>query len=552
MVHNDNGGSLSQIPQAKWFNLHKVGYNLPESLDYLALGDSYSSGEGDTEKNEYGDKYYRPYTNNEENKNAGIPREKCHISTRSYPYKLAEAMDLAKDDPKQWDTIACSGATAWDVKKQASLNYAGQNKGASKVWSWDAYDERLKGYDVSSLKVQALNEFIPGRQKQIEFVKKYKPKAVTLTIGGNDVDFGGKMSKCVINPNTSCEISTEDGRKKLGKELQDQFKNLTFLYKELRAASSSTRIFIVGYPQIVNGTPDASCPTNIGGLDAKERRVIEEGYAYMNDVIEAAAKHIGVKYIDVEDSFSGHKLCDGSRDTYATGVAFSGDSERQESFHPNAKGNQAIADMVQERLRVGSVQYTLLDYPYEQQADPAISTPALTPYLSGSSDQKKVVTKKIAPSAAQKNSPIQIFMDVLSLGPTSLVNLFLHSDPIELGEYTVSEDGSLDATITIPENVPAGYHTLVLEGVTYSGEPVQYEQVIFVHGSNLNDIDEDGIDDSVDPCLFITPTSFDEDRDGIDDACDPEIGEAPQDPYRVRAGNPGKTYAGQPEKESNL
>lgn len=60
---------------SKWFTLAASGYD-PLRLDYLALGDSYSSGEGDTEKDEYGNKYYREYTDVEEDLSNNIPREK--------------------------------------------------------------------------------------------------------------------------------------------------------------------------------------------------------------------------------------------------------------------------------------------------------------------------------------------------------------------------------------------------------------------------------------------------------------------------------------------
>ncbi len=53
-------------------------YN-PTRLDYLALGDSYSSGEGDTEIIN-GVSYYTPVTDG----NRG-----CHLSTRSYPFRLS-------------------------------------------------------------------------------------------------------------------------------------------------------------------------------------------------------------------------------------------------------------------------------------------------------------------------------------------------------------------------------------------------------------------------------------------------------------------------------
>ena len=70
----------------------------PTKLDYLALGDSYSSGEGDTEKNSATrQKYYRQLTDVNEDKKQGIPGEKCHSSTRSYPYKLAQYMELKQN-----------------------------------------------------------------------------------------------------------------------------------------------------------------------------------------------------------------------------------------------------------------------------------------------------------------------------------------------------------------------------------------------------------------------------------------------------------------------
>ena len=69
----------------------------PTKLDCLALGDSFSSGEGDTDKNPAtGQKYYRQWTDVNEDKAKGAPREKCHVSTRSYPYKLANWMGLGK------------------------------------------------------------------------------------------------------------------------------------------------------------------------------------------------------------------------------------------------------------------------------------------------------------------------------------------------------------------------------------------------------------------------------------------------------------------------
>ena len=63
-------------------------------LDYLAMGDSYSSGEGDIE-NGFSEFYI---------KNTGSPKD-CHLSSRSYPYILAKRQNI-----KGVQSVACSGA----------------------------------------------------------------------------------------------------------------------------------------------------------------------------------------------------------------------------------------------------------------------------------------------------------------------------------------------------------------------------------------------------------------------------------------------------------
>ncbi|MGB4957210.1 MAG: hypothetical protein WBO49_02065, partial [Candidatus Saccharimonas sp.] len=210
----------------------KVTLSIPTSaplqLDYLALGDSFSSGEGDLGRDPKTNlKYYREHTDDDGTAMVDgftdkvRPREKCHISTNSYPYHLAQGMDLglptSSSNTTSWQSVACAGATAWDVKEQGSDEYEGQGDGGQ---------PRLQGYNVAELKTQALNEFIPGRQKQIEFVKKYQPKVITLTMGGNDINFAGKMRECVQSPAT-CPYATDEWRARLKNEIYGQFNNLT-------------------------------------------------------------------------------------------------------------------------------------------------------------------------------------------------------------------------------------------------------------------------------------------------------------------------------------
>lgn len=67
-----------------------------QTLDYLALGDSYASGEGAYN--------YEPETDTSEND--------CHLSKDSYPYLISDQLNM-----ESFKSIACSGARIQDVLK---------------------------------------------------------------------------------------------------------------------------------------------------------------------------------------------------------------------------------------------------------------------------------------------------------------------------------------------------------------------------------------------------------------------------------------------------
>jgi lysophospholipase L1-like esterase len=489
-------------------------YDYPQ-IDYLALGDSYSSGEGDTEKDRHGYKYYRNMTDQNEDKANNRPAEKCHVSTRSYPYLLARSMNLTLDSPREWNTVACSGAKIWDLKEQASEQYEGQGK-------------RLIDYDYQQLKSTALNEFIPGRQKQVEFVKKNRPKMITLTIGGNDIGFGEKVDACVRSIST-CDFAKPGNRIKLKNELLRQYDELVDLYQELAKVSyNQTKIYVLGYPQFINSVEGARC-NNIYLLDAQERKMITESITYLNRIIQKASERAGVFYIDIEGGLGNHKICDSNEQhvTAITNIFGWNGNEANESFHPNAKGHDDIARAFKARLNnINPLNYNTCPgsnkkiCPKLNVTKSSIITPG---YFNTGTQTESVSYQKVsvvnAPIIKTKSYNLNIFQQILN--PSSIVSIILHSEPVSLGEYFAEDDGSINVNITIPSYVAPGIHTLTLAGVTYSGEPVEYYEVVEVQGTDPNDVDEDGIQDDVDECMYINPVNVDDDRDGIDDACDP-------------------------------
>ena len=477
----------------------------PTKLDYLALGDSYSSGEGDTEKNSATrQKYYRQLTDVNEDKKQGIPGEKCHISTRSYPYKLAQYMELKQTGTKQWDTVACGGATIHDLNGSNSGGYDGQN-------------DRLRDYaDKNTLQNMALNEIIPGRVKQIEFVKKYQPKVITLTAGGNEVGFGKKIQSC-IDPRVS--ILTCDWAKNemdtLGSQIKGQFDQLVELYKELKAASPGSKIYAIGYPQFITDAEPAACGLNAGAIDLDERRMVVRATQYMNEVIEAAARKAGVKYVDISQALNGGKMCE-KHQIYMTGIVGLGE---QESYHPNKFGHTVIFVEIAKQLNHES----LLTYSkYPTAGDESVNAPSSIYFDKGA--PSSVNTTMLANSKPSKGSKQKVALAKNSLQPGSSARVEIRSKPVDLGSYTVLNDGSIKETITIPENIPAGYHTLFIYGKSASGEDIKITQTLLVTGKDKEDLDDDGVKDANQPCgAFLKPSGKDEDLDGIDDACDPEI-----------------------------
>ncbi len=506
----------------KQASLSATGY-VPIKLDYLALGDSFSSGEGDIEKNpDTGHTYYLSRTNDPGGN--GMPRETCHISSRSYPFQLATAYNIS--DKTQ--SIACSGAETKDMRYASK--YIGQNN-RLKV---------LSPFDRLQWQGDALASFVPGRIEQIRFVSKYQPKAITLTVGGNDVDFGSRINKCASSGDICEYVTNSKSRAKLGYEIQNQFENLKSLYLDLHKASPKTKIYVLDYPSFINPEIGQNCRYDDGYLKSEEKTLIDESIKYMNATIKNATEAAGVNYIDIYSSLIGGRICDSSG-KYVTSlqdVGLLNSSQYYTTFHPNNQGHQKIAKKIQNYFDTSN----LIDYNNIPDQNPLIVAPDPTEYFSTSMSQYLSENNSkhtiITADEQTKTQAFDISLDEFSFGPGEQVDATIHSIPTDLGTFTSASDGAVNATLTIPESVSTGLHTLILSGKSYSGEPIELYQTVLVKGTDPNDIDEDGILDNLDSCLFISPIGVDADNDGLDDMCDPEIGESK--PYRARNGNINK------------
>jgi hypothetical protein len=207
------------------FAIDNVVY--PKALSLAALGDSYSSGEGNP-----------PFI-----KAAGD----CDRSSAAWPTQLGK---LDESIPDVTD-IACSGAHS-----------------------------------------SALTQIFKGQASQTSQLTALMPATdlVTLTIGGNDVDFSGILADC-FKPFRNC---VSDGR--------------------LKTAESDVQ---------------AELPTLVGDYNA----------------VQAAAKQATVKYVSTLGVLHGHELC--TEDPWVFEIGYTGGASRG---HPTFFGQGAIEHTVQSYL----------------------------------------------------------------------------------------------------------------------------------------------------------------------------------------------------------
>ena len=291
--------------------------DIDSQIDYLALGDSYISGEGAFN--------YQAGTDTKNNT--------CHLSLVSYPYLIGQYLDYSS-----YHSVACSGAIIDDII-DPSIQYS--NKGSQ---AGSKLDPDFDG--------EIYSNFLPGYRAQVEFVSRYRPKVVNLSIGGNDIGFSKIVTKCAAFWNTdNCYESYED-RVELVRLINSKFPDMVETFTKVKQQTSAdSRIYIIGYPQIAK--PGGNCAVNVW-LSDQEARFSELIIEYLNTVIKAAADRAGALYVDTQDAFDGYRLCEGTPGSVAVNGLTAGKDAPElldgkfpkflgnESYHPNDLGHRLL------------------------------------------------------------------------------------------------------------------------------------------------------------------------------------------------------------------
>ncbi len=467
---NSDGGELSFYASSYLGDMREVTLRAKDypfkQLAYLALGDSFSSGQGETS-----DAHYINGTNDE--------FDKCHVSDRSYPYLIAHALQIKDEDFK---SVACSGAVTEDVVG-ADLTYWGQG---------NRLGEGGSGFNIITktlVQDSSLESFYPGRVKQISFVKKYQPKVITIGIGGNDIGFMDKLSSCVGIG--TCEwAATTKGREKTALEVKTLFSTLVDTYTQLHDSSPQSKIYAVGYPKVIATIGSCSGITGIM-LNADERQFMNEGIIYINSIILAASKAAGIKYLDIQDSLGDSVLCGTASHISMNGLRIGDDVAPiekmsslkfigSETFHPKPLGHSMF-----ELAIIGSVP-NLAAYSYCAGVSTVCPDSSTAPYPSnywledgithGYETQRTVqyVQNRSKTNMRQKT----LVLNDYTFASGSSVRAEIHSEPIVLGLFTADANGALRVDVDLPADLPEGYHTIHLYGTTYSGDSTDLYDVI--------------------------------------------------------------------------
>ncbi|WP_250031841.1 NucA/NucB deoxyribonuclease domain-containing protein [Paractinoplanes maris] len=334
------------------------------AAQFVALGDSYSSGEGTA-----------PYDRNSDLKRTnGGPTDSnaCHRSTNgAYPrlVKLPGAADTIEQQAAKGQAsfalIACSGARTTGVATEAVNNPpAASDTGGHTDWGSRSFQHgELTQVDQGYLDVDTTH--------------------VTISIGGNDARFAEVLRGCILTFADGCELNDykltrsnnkvdpEPLRTYETKLIRDWLPaKLKATYRAIHTRAPNAKIVVVGYPQMrPDEEPNGTCwkmsgPTQIflneltHHLTAATMKAVSEVHdegmdiRYVNSTLKWRLISDGGKHWACQNVLDGTDDTRWSEAVLGKSEDGSGDSDPGSgSWHPNDVGQRQLASMVNSVLR---------------------------------------------------------------------------------------------------------------------------------------------------------------------------------------------------------
>jgi lysophospholipase L1-like esterase len=261
---------------------------------YVALGDSFSSGEGAFS--------YLPAA-------PGRP-EKCHRSRDAYSQLLAaRLLGGVQHDPAR-DFLACSGD---------------------------------KVADLESRQLGALGPDVA---------------VVTVGIGGNDSGWIDVIKACMIDAASHPRPGSGRGCNHIiddvfGQRLPDLRRRLAEAYSAIKARAPQATVIVVGYPAIFEDSYRSTFCASAGSLTRGARADLRKAAGRLDGEIAAVARRFGFRFVDPRAAFDDHRICGPAAD-WLHGVTFGRNGEpaiSPQTFHPNPSGQRGFADAIADANR---------------------------------------------------------------------------------------------------------------------------------------------------------------------------------------------------------
>jgi GDSL-like lipase/acylhydrolase family protein len=413
------------------FSIGEFGIN---GGGYVALGDSYSSGEGNP-----------PF---QAGTNGG--GDFCHRSDAAYSEVLGSEIGLS---PLFY---ACSGAVTSDI--------------TSTVHYTEPPQITRDGVDQST-------------------------QLLTMTIGGNDAGFSGVLKSCIeqklkadafnaligpvavwlgLGKDPSCAHSSS-----FTSSVDTQVRNVFWPVKltELQVLSATdpdkTSIIVADYPRLFPTSSDDQGCTQLSFLFTKDDMNWMNGEGdVLDSVLQEAAGEAGVNFVDVRGAFAGHEVCTG--DPYVNGLSIASGSGGActltafghciipglpivGSFHPNAEGHASGYAAPMLGLIDSAADQTPAGFPKNPPAlpDPP-GQPAPTDVGVGDLNATPVT-----PGAEDCSDTYQAGQQVQYSGagfaPGAAVQLFATSavGEVQVGTTTADASGAIAGVVRIPVGATA-------------------------------------------------------------------------------------------------
>lgn len=307
----------------------------------VSFGDSYSSGEG-----------IEPFYGQNKSISEKVEDEDwlAHRSEKSWPglleipgisgtakdYRITGSSGRGRD--MEWYFVASSGAVASNIHSTEQSKYYNKRDG----WL-------LSHTDYTGTK------YLPVQDTVFDNISS-SVDYVTLTIGGNDVDFADIITECATGSTYLGTSSLNDKMNNLWNNIDDTLSNIKTAYSDLsQKAGPQAEIVVAGYPKLLDNSGKGFL------ISEEEAKTVNKNVSKFNDrleelVGECSDEGMNIHFVSVEEEFSGHEAY--SSNAWINKINLFAEDEDLDrkaiassySVHPNADGAKAYARCVNAKI----------------------------------------------------------------------------------------------------------------------------------------------------------------------------------------------------------